>query len=160
MLYSRDSGLEGVAKPIIEAHHPTLKQLKIEYLFRPEAAITDGKVIAGRAIRVDDRNWAIHKTDAIIEIAQDVWEGSSKDFRNALMDHELSHLKVEMEDADKPEREKGTNRVKFRLKHHDIEEFSGVLKRYGDYHEALRTFLEAFAESKGTSKAAVVSKSS
>lgn len=150
MRYALNTDLENLGKKLIATipEHENLKLLKIGFLFREEAAVSDGRVTVGMAIRVDDRNWSIHKTDALIEIGKDVWEEASEEFKQALMDHELSHLKVVMDEDGTPVMDETTGRVKVMVKHHDIEEFAPVLQRHGAYHESLRKFLDAFAVNK------------
>lgn len=150
MRYALNANLERLGNTLIGSTKSleNLKMVKIGYMFREEAPISEGKVTVGMAIRVDDRNWAIHKTDALIEIARDVWEEASEQFRQALMDHELSHISVVMDEAATPVMDESTGRIRIRIKKHDIEEFADVLERHGAYHESLRVFLDAFAKNK------------
>lgn len=152
--YRSDKELEVVAKPIQDAYHPNLKIVKIAFLFREEAAISDGRVVAGMAVKVDDRNWALHRVDAIVEIARDVWEEANEQFRNALIDHELSHIGIRFDESGTPVMDEMTNRVKVYVKHHDVEEFEAVLVRHGAYHKELRSFLQAFVARKEEQKKA------
>lgn len=147
--YTLDKGLEDLAKQIIQAHRPYLGHVKIAFMFRPEASVSDDKVVAGMCIRVDDRNRVIHDQDFIIEIAKDVWDDApSIEFKTAIMDHELGHCGLRMsEDGDVIYDEK-TNRPKTYLKKHDIEEFADVFERHGAYHANLREFMAAFARRK------------
>lgn len=147
--YTLDKGLEELGKAIIYKTRPILGHVKIAYMFRPEAAISDDKVIAGMCIRVDDRNRTVHDQDFIIEIAKDVWdEAPSDEFRNALMDHELGHAGVRCDENGDVIYDEKTNRPKTYIKKHDIEEFEDVLERHGAYHKNLRSFLDAFARHK------------
>lgn len=146
--YAQDKGLESLANTIIKVHRAKLEHLKICYIFRDEAPISGDKVIAGRCIRVDDRNWTVHKFDFIIEIAKDVWEQATDDFKRALMDHELGHIAMELTAEGGPVRDERNGRLKTRCKMHDIEEFEEVLERHGAYHKKLREFLDAFARHK------------
>ena len=146
--YEKSTDLKNLAETLIEKHHPNLKEVKIAYEFRDEASVSNGKVVAGRTVRVDDRNYALHGHDVIIEIAKDVWDEATDKFRIAIMDHELSHVGVRLEEYGEPQRDLKTDRVKVYLKHHDIEEFADVLERYGAYHADLRAFLAAFERNK------------
>lgn len=146
--YKPDKGLEALGLQIIKAYRPKLEHLKICYMFRPEASISGDKTVAGRCIRVDDRHWAIHHYDFLIEIALDVWSQANDDFKRALMDHELGHIGMELTEEGGPIRDESTGRLKVRCKMHDIEEFEDVLERHGAYHKKLREFLDAFARHK------------
>lgn len=146
--YEESVNLKNLGEALIEKHHPGLAHIKIAYEFRDEATISNGKVIAGRCIRVDDRNLILHDNDVIIEIAKDVWSEATDNFQTAIMDHELSHIGIRFEEDGEPARDPKSNRIKIYLEHHDIEEFADVLERYGDYHVALRDFLKAFERNK------------
>lgn len=146
--YTLDKTLEDLATDIIKTDRPYLGVVKITYMFRPEAAMSDGKVTAGMCIRVDDRNWAVHKHDFIIEIAYDVWTEATPEFRRALMDHELGHVGIRFEEDGHAKEDEKTGRIRTYCKHHDIEEFEDVLERHGPYHKSLRSFLIAFAKHK------------
>jgi len=145
MRYEVDDDLHVLADRIIKKDRNELECLKIAYMFREEAAVTAGKVIVGRCIRVDDRNWALHSYDVLIEIARDVWAEAIEDYRNAVMDHELGHIGG-AEGGAFDQDNKG--RWKIYIKYHDIEEFTEVLERHGAYHQDLRKFLDAFAENR------------
>lgn len=150
--YTPDKGLETKALSIIEVNYPLLKMLKIAYVFREEAPISDGKVTCGMAVRVDDRNWSLHKFDAMIEIGKDVWDEAEEDFKNALMDHELAHIGIRLDEDGQPAMDEKTGRLKVFMRKHDIEEFEEVLERHGAYHKGLRDFLVAFGKSKDSAK--------
>lgn len=152
--YKSDKELAGFAQPILDKFHPNLKLIKIAFLFREEASITGDRVIAGMAVKVDDRNWSLHKVDAIVEIARDVWEDANEQFRAALIDHELSHIGIRFDENATPVMDEATNRVKVFMRPHSIEEFDDVLARHGAYHKALRSFLDAFAKRKDEQKKA------
>lgn len=147
--YEGSKELEDLANGIIMLHQRHLLGVQVSYMFRPLAAISNGKVIAGMCIRVDDRNWSIHKNDFLIEIAKDVWEAAPTDeFRLALMDHELSHAGVRRDEDDQFIKDPISGRIRTYIRRHDIEEFEEVLERHGAYHKDLRSFLEAFEKSK------------
>jgi len=146
--YEESTNLKNLGESLIAKHHKNFGKIKICYEFRDEASISNGRVIAGRCIRVDDRNYTIHGYDIIIEIAKDVWTEATDNYRTAIMDHELSHIAIRFEDDGEPARDASSNRIKTYLKHHDIEEFADVLERYGSYHAGLREFLKAFERNK------------
>jgi len=146
--YEESVNLKNLAQDLIQKHHDPLKILKIAYEFRDEAAVSNGKVIAGKCIRVDDRNYTLHGYDIIIEIARDVWDEATSQFQIAVLDHELTHVGIRFEETGEEQRDAKTDRIKTFIRMHDIEEFASVLERYGEYHASLRAFLEAFARRK------------
>lgn len=143
--------VQEIAKDIISKHRPELKPLKISYMFRPEAAISNGIVTVGMCIRPDDRNYLMHQHDFIVEIAKDVWDDATTDFRIALVDHELGHCGIRM-DGDEPEVDP-SGRLKTFTRKHEIEEFADVLERHGAYHSKLREFIAAHAKNASSKKA-------
>lgn len=138
--------VKSLADKLIALNHPHLKLVSINYLFRPEALLRDDKAVAGMAIKNPDRDWMAHHHDFTIELAHDLWTSpeTTDEFREALLDHELSHCSVVMENGVPEVDDKG--RIKVRMRSHDIEEFEGVLARHGAYHKNLRDFLQAFAK--------------
>lgn len=150
--YTMDKGLESLANTIIDQHRPMLKMLKIGYMFRDQAPISDDKVVAGMCYRVDDRNRTVHGHDFLIEISKDVWDQASDEFKIALMDHELGHVGIRMDEDGQPAMDEKTLRLKTYVHRHDIEEFEVILERYGAYHKALRSFLDAFAKNSAAAK--------
>lgn len=130
--------LESAGDAVIQECHKPLEGLRIAWFFKDKASKKPGaKFVLGKAISVNDRDWLLHKYDAIIEIAHDMWKISNDQARAALLDHELSHIIWEG-DID-PE----SNRPMCWIIGHDIEEFEKVLERRGCWHPALRGFLQA-----------------
>jgi len=145
MKYWQDQGLTDKAQIVRLSHHsPRLDDIFISYVFRETAARTGEKVKAGVALRVDDRNWLLHKTDVIIEIAHDIYSEANSQFRNAILDHELCHVIVFRDENEELVIE-SSGRKKIRMRHHDVEEFEEILTRHGTYHAALRSFVRTFA---------------
>jgi hypothetical protein len=118
--YSIDRDLEALGNDIINKRRPHLKNVRIAYLFRPEAAVS----------------------------AKDVWDDSTDQFRRAILDHELGHCGVRMDELNAPLRDEQTDRIKTYIKPHDLEEFQDVLEEHRAYHQKLREFLAAFGRNK------------
>lgn len=144
MKYWLDTEVRDVATRLIEAHHPHLKQLKVAYIMKPEGTVSNGKVTAGMCIRCDDRAFLLHGTDFIMEIAKNIWDDAQPKFQEAIVDHELSHMGVKVDEHGVPARDPKTGRIRTYVKHHDMEEFEGVVERYGAYRKDLRSFLDSF----------------
>lgn len=129
-------------------HLQNLKLFQIAYLFRPEATVSNGKIVAGMTYRVDDRQWALTKNDFIIEFAKDVWDDATDEFKLALCHHELCHVGVRYEkDAPtQPKIDEKSGRVGSYIIPHEIEEFRVILDTYGAFHPALANFLAGWTE--------------
>ena len=141
--YREDPDLRAVASGLIAKHYPLLKHVKIAYLFRDEVAVSNGKAIAGRMIKCDDMNKALHAHDVVIEIAGPIWADATSQFREALMDHELMHIGLKVDGQGELERkENGAPRIYNRM--HDVEEFNEVLERHMQWNAQLRDFLAGY----------------
>lgn len=141
-LYSKNDDLTQLGERVrMKFHEKRLKGLSIAYLFRDKAAVSRGKVIAGMAMRVDDRNRALHGHDAMVEIAKDFYDSVTPAHREALMDHELAHIEIELDAEHEPKIDADTGRLKVRMRTHDLEEFNEVVERHGAYRERIAAFL-------------------
>lgn len=140
--YQDSPELLAVGLKVVDKNHPDLKSINVGYLFRDAAPISRGRITLGMAVKVDDRNYVYGGKDVIIEIGRDVWDQMDDELREVLIDHELCHIGVDLD-------EKGntvlTNngRPKVFIKPHDIEEFQIILDRYGEVHRKYRKAVEA-----------------
>lgn len=66
--------------------------------------------------------------DYLLTVNADAWVHLSTKQRYALIDHELFHMVVHTKDGE----------VKYRLRHHDVEEFNVIIKRHGNWCASLR----------------------
>lgn len=118
--------VEAIAHRLIEAHHPHLRDVRIEYLWRSRHAQSKGRIVLGKARKVTGLNAYLSrpKDDEesdyfVIEIAADVWTALSSAQQEALVDHELAHCKVDEEEG------------ALYLVGHDLEDFVAVVARHG-----------------------------
>lgn len=65
----------------------------------------------------------------------------------ALVEHELYHCAQERDEFGSPKFKKSTGMPAFCLRGHDVEEFVGVVRRYGPDASGVRTMIDAAAES-------------
>lgn len=147
--YRHASTVKAIAEKLIADHHDHLDGTHIEYVFRDKAANTGGKEVWGKARKISGLNAYLagdtSEGDAVedffvIEIAEDVWRILDAGQRVALVDHELSHCTIAINDD---------NIVTgIALAPHDVEEFRGVLERHGLWRPDLTDF---FASAKSSS---------
>lgn len=141
--YSDSKELAILAEKVVRKHHPALAAVNIGFLFRDKAPVSRTRVVLGMTIKVDDRNHVYSGKDAIVEIGADTWSQLDDELREILIDHELHHIGVELD-------EQGhtvltdNGRPKIFMKPHDIEEFGVIIDRYGDTHKKFRQALEGF----------------
>lgn len=120
--------------------HEPLVDAAFEYVFIKEAPKSRGREILGRARRISGlQAWLSHPelsrkktfqipTDYfVIEISHNTWLRLDDSQKVALVDHELSHCAVDWDAA--------TGLIKLRIRHHDVEEFVGVISRNGLWKE-------------------------
>ncbi len=126
--YTRAPEVAQIAWTLIQQHHPHLEHVRIDYVWRDEAAISGGRVTLGKARRVSglgaflgrsDRDSDLYEEFFVVEIAADAWAGLNTDQRFALVDHELCHLGIDPI--------KGT----VAMRRHDVEEFVDIVDRHG-----------------------------
>jgi hypothetical protein len=139
-----------IAEQLIGQHHTHLASIRVEFVFRDKANRSHGRVVLGKARKVDGLNAFLARAltwdpdDVVygepfflIELALDEWARLDDAGRRALVDHELCHCLAEWDD-EKGEHVLGT-------RGHDIEEFAEIVDRHGLW----KADLAAFAESVG-----------
>jgi len=152
--YTRAPEVEAIANRLIPRHHVHLVELghvRIDYVFRSEAARSGGRTVAGKARKVtglsaflaigDDAPEGRPDEDTpevepffVVEVAADVWSALTPKQRRALVDHELSHLKVRLDDEDN---------LALSLAAHEVEEFVAVVERHRMWRPELEDLVKA-----------------
>lgn len=130
--------MERIAAEIIHDQHSHLGPVRVVYVFASEAIKRKGKELWGRAKLVTGLNAYLAGVDAdetepffVIEISAPIWRILTDPQKRALVDHELEHLDVDPETS------------KLILRGHDLEEFSGVVRRHGLWRDDVIAFVEA-----------------
>ena len=94
--------------------------------------------------KASDLDRDLHQFDFIIILNRETWEAFSEEQRAALLDHELCHAEVKYNDGQVEFDDRG--RIVYRIRKHDIEEFSEVVSRNGIWKNDLIAFAEAMAD--------------
>jgi hypothetical protein len=138
VVYSDAPELAELAQPLIDSIHTDLSDVPIRFIFRSEAAVNKGKSVWAKARLVSGLNahlagpiiagGKVWDRLFVIEVALDVWEGLSERSRSALLDHELSHCRAEGDSLF--------------IAAHTVEEFSGVIRRWGLWRQSLEDIAE------------------
>lgn len=141
-----------IAEDLIATHHSHLAHIRIEYVFRSEPQKVNGQYAWATASKVTGRN-AFFATPAdevpfelvaddetppsyeffVLDVHREAWLGLTPRQREALVDHELCHMGIELTD-DGP---------KLILIGHDIEEFNSIVARHGNWNNRVKLFSEA-----------------
>src|SRR5438067_2592834 len=132
-------------RELVTAHHPDLLGANIALAWctswKPDA---DGIVTLGKCKKASDLDRELAVYDFIILLRESFWIDPlvTDAQRRALLDHELCHAAVKLDEHGEPvEDERG--RVVYRVRKHDIEEFTEIVERHGTYKRDLETFATA-----------------
>lgn len=144
--YRHAAAVKRIATGLIPAHHPHLEGIRIEYVFRDTAAKKAGKEVWGTARKVSGLNAYLAATGDevpvdtdvedlfVIEIAEDIWAKLNDRQRRALVDHELCHCGITVDDA---------GEVSLTMIGHDLEEFASIVERHGLWRADVEVFARA-----------------
>lgn len=138
--YFKAPEVEEVSKKLIKlgAVHERLRGIRIDYYFRSDTPVSNGQyvVACSRLKKALDSVMCNHKGEPffVITVSKPSWDILGEEEQIAVVDHELCHCGVG---------EFG----KLYIDPHDLQEFSGVVRRHGAYCEDIQKFLEAAHES-------------
>ena len=145
-LYTQDQDLANLGNVLITQYYPGLAYLNIAYVFREVPKYAGGEVVAAKSFKCDARNGFLHNTHFIIEVDRAVWLEASGGFREAMMDHALCSIGVELDQAGLPVKDK-YGQIKCALRRPGIADFPEVVQRRGAWNTELREFLHSFSQS-------------
>jgi hypothetical protein len=144
--------LYAVLADLVEQYHEEIRHARIalawNLAWKPDV---DGRVTLGKCKKASDLDRELAAYDFVIILRREFMEDPnvSDDQRRALIDHELCHASVKLDDEGEPvEDERG--RVVYRIRKHDLEEFSEIAQRYGCYKRDLEDFAKALERSRST----------
>lgn len=132
---------------LISNHHRRLTNAAIALAWhrglKPDA---DGRLVLGKTKKCSDLDRELASFDFVIVLNRDFWlDTLTKNFqREALLDHELCHCEVTLDEDGEPKRDE-RDRVVYRTRKHDIEEFSDVVRRHGVWRHDLERFAFSLA---------------
>lgn len=126
--YTWADGVEGIVKDLIATveEHQDLANAQVLCVFRDKAATSRGRTVLGKARHIGGlTRFLITEVTSplfVLEIAANTWETLTDEQRRALVDHELSHLRIEQDDD---------GHWIGGTRGHDLEEFVAVVERHG-----------------------------
>lgn len=104
---------------------------------------SDGRLMLGKAKVASELEHRLHGVHAVIVLNFDAWHNQLKPHqREAVIDHELCHIQPQI-DSDGHQKTDSSGRLLFRLRRHEIEEFSEVVARHGIYKKDLERMYAA-----------------
>lgn len=135
---------------VVEAHHGELTQARIALAWaRSWNADADGRVKLGQCKRVGDPEREMHGYDFVIILRALFWQDGqvTDEQREALLDHELCHAAIDY-DADLEPKRDQLGRICYRIRKHDVEEFTQIIARRGVWKRDLEAMAQALERSK------------
>lgn len=152
--YEPASPVAELATGLIVEHHEHLLEAPIVYVFVAPAPKSKGRTVLGRARRVVGLNAFLVALAAgeleplpngdegeepdysffVMEIAHEEWDAATAEEREALVDHELCHMRVDDEGV-------------MSIVGHDVEEFAAVAARHGAWSLGLQQVVGACSTS-------------
>ncbi len=142
-LYAPAAEVAGRLREIIRAYHKHLANCRFALLFRTDGAVwlKRRRVVHAQVRRVNDLTNAIIMAEAgvvdgidmVLIINRWVWDMLDDAGKDALLDHELSHVIVGAQGG-------------YTLDDHDVQEFSTVARRHGAWSEGLKQLEKALCE--------------
>lgn len=144
-------------RELVLAHHRELTTAKIalawNLAWKPDV---DGRTTLGMCKKVTDleREVFAESYDFVIILRREFWldECVNPTARRALLDHELCHATVKLNpDTLEPMMDERGRQV-FRMRKHDLEEFSEIADRYGSWKRDIEEFSRALDRGRGKVK--------
>lgn len=132
---------------LVAVHHDDLSRTEARIAlawctsWKPDV---DGRVTLGKCMKASDLHRELAPYDFVILLSRSFVEDPlvTVQQRRALLDHELSHAAVKYDATGEPMRD-ARDRVCFRVRKHDLEEFAAVVARHGCYKRDIEMFASA-----------------
>jgi hypothetical protein len=131
--------------------HPHLAEARIAIAWNTAwKADADDHLRLGQAKKAADLERDMHRFDLVILLNRQAWDEFDGRMREALLDHELSHFAVSQDNETGEDKRDERGRLCYRIRRHDVEEFTDIVERHGVWKRDLETFVRAAAEAKKT----------
>ncbi len=135
----------------VAAWHPHLAEAKFALAWqRGMKADRDDLLTLGKCRKASDLNRELVDYDFVILLNETAWAELFPDQRKALVDHELTHAQVVIDDETGEVKVDDRGRPVWRIRRHDIEEFREIIERHGLYKSDLEAFVKAALAQKKT----------
>ncbi len=144
------TGLYEMLDGLVEDHHEHLTNAKIAVAWnlswQPDV---DGRVTLGKCKRASDLDRELAGYDFVVILRQEFFQhpDATDDQRRAILDHELCHAEVKCDEDGEPLVDE-QGRTVYRIRKHDIEEFSEIVARHGCYRRDIEVFAAQLEKAK------------
>lgn len=133
---------------LIDKYHEELAQARIvlawHYGWKPDK---DGRLTLGKCRKLTELDQRLADFDFVVILNADVWPELNEPQREAILDHELCHAAPAL-DEEGEQKEDSTGRKCWRVRRHDVEEFSEIVTRHGLYTSELEKLGKAILKRK------------
>lgn len=139
----RFAGMHRILSGLIDEHHTHMKNARIALAWHAGwKADVDGRMKLGMCKMASDFDRQLHEFDFVIVLNRTFWTSMDVNDaqRKALLDHELCHAEVAIDEATNDPKETELGKTIYRIRKHDIEEFSAIVERHGLYKKDLEHF--------------------
>lgn len=138
-----------------EHNHLRENEIRIEYLFRHESKQKGGKFVLGSVHEPTCQGemrplfeWLIERLfgsmpDYVMILDRGFWNSVTPQTREALIYHELCHIKQKLDEYGSPRFNRITGQPIYGLVAHDLEEFQAVVAKYGEWSPDIADFIAA-----------------
>lgn len=138
-----------------EHAHLRENEIRLDYLFRGEPKIKGGRMVLGSVHEPSCQGemrplfeWMLERLlgrlpDYLIILDRGFWTSVTPQTRDALLFHELCHIKQKVDEYGAPKFNKQTGLPMYGLVGHDIEEFRAVVAKFGAWSPDIEDFLAA-----------------
>jgi hypothetical protein len=132
----------------VRDHHEDTYDARIALAWRKGLkADVDGKLVLGKCVKASDLQRELVSFDYVILLNEEVWNDA--DFtiekKRALLDHEMCHAARAYDPDGEPKIDENHNPV-WRIRKHDLEEFTCIVQRHGIWKRDLERFAEAIMQ--------------
>jgi hypothetical protein len=149
---SEYDGMYEMVNDLVSEHHHHLIDARISLAWRYGwTEDQDGRLKLGQAKKLSDfdrelRTDAGEEIDLVILLNFEAWNdaGFTREHQLALLDHELCHFQVAV-DEDGETKLDERNRQIYRIRGHDVEEFTEIVSRHGIWKSDLEKFAKQAA---------------
>lgn len=143
----------GVLAEARELWHTDLDAAAIALAWEAKVKMdTDGHVRLGKCVKVTELYREFADFNFVIVLNREVWGSPefSKEKKLALMDHELCHAAPAYDEDTGEQKRDAADRLVWRVRRHDIEEFRSVVTHHGCYKADLEKFADALLKKQGS----------
>lgn len=156
--------------PLHNPDHQHLRNASIGFLWTNVQNTKQGRWLVGQAERgkpqamgklamaraeMQVRGWFGYIPDFIITIDASYWQTAPDVNACALVDHELYHCAQQKDEFGAPKFNMRTGKPMFGIRGHDVEEFTGVVRRFGIISQDVRDMVEAAQQAPSVAHASI-----